>query len=125
MFAPRIPSGKQEIVNAFLEIEQSSPRWFYIATDLRNIPTVSNIMQVGTLSSPRIESVLTNSSVTDMSDVKVIVLVHNGKEDVIAASSTIVPVISAQGQAIATFTWNYAFSDVPASIEVIPIVSLP
>lgn len=125
VFVPGIPSGKQSAVNAFLDIEPSSVRWFALSTDPRIVPVVSNTNQSGTTSAPRIESTLVNSSAIILTNVKVIVLVHNNKGDVIAASSTIVPAVPAQGLATATFTWNSAFSSVPASIEVIPIVPLP
>ncbi|MBI2025509.1 hypothetical protein HYT04_01830 [Candidatus Kaiserbacteria bacterium] len=125
VFAPGVPSGKQTVVNAFLEIAQSSQRWFYISTDPRSMPIVSNIRQTGTMASPRIEAVLLNPSAVALTNVKAIVLVHNDTGDVIAASSTIVPSIPAQGQAAATFTWNGAFPDVPASVEVVPIIPLP
>lgn len=128
VFVPGISSGKQKVVNAFLNIDASAPRWFYLSADVRAtriVPTVSNTKQVGTESAPRIEAVLTNPSLTTITNVKVIVLVHNERGDVIAASETIVPVISAQGQATATFTWNEAFSSIPAVIEVVPIIPLP
>jgi len=124
VFVPNIPSGKQTVVNAFLDIDESSLQWFYISSDTRVVPTISNIKQIGTISEPRIEAVLTNTSVSILSNVKAVVLVRNDKGDVIAASSTIILTIPAQGQATATFTWNNEFPDVPASIEVIPIVPL-
>ncbi len=125
VFVPGIVSGKQAVANAFLDIEPSSPAWFSLAADPRIIPNVSNTKQIGTASSPRIEVTLTNPSVTALANVKVIVLVHADTGDVIAASTTVVPSVPAQGRATATFTWNYAFSGVPASIEVVPIISLP
>ncbi|MDO8593472.1 MAG: hypothetical protein Q7R59_01065 [bacterium] len=125
VFFPGIASGKQSVANAFLEIVPSAPRWFSLPRDPRIIPTVSNITQRGTTSVPRIEAIFMNANVTVLTNLRAIVLVRNSKGDVIAASSTVVPAISAQGQATATFTWNSAFSEVPASIEVIPIVPLP
>ncbi|MDP1706950.1 MAG: hypothetical protein Q8L30_00065 [bacterium] len=125
IFFPGISSGKQIATRAFLEIDYSSIKWFSMQSDLRILPNVSNLSQTGTTSSPRIEAVLTNSSVNILTNVKAIVLVHNEKGDVIAASSTIVPYIPAQGKATAVFTWNYEFPSTPASIEIIPIVSLP
>lgn len=125
VFIPGIASGKQTIVHAFLTIEASSLKWFPMETDSRIVPNVSGTRQTGTPSSPRIEAVLTNSSAGALTDVKVIVLVRNDTGDVIAASTTIVPYIPAQGQAAATFTWNQAFSDAPASIEIAPIIPLP
>ncbi|MDP2655638.1 MAG: hypothetical protein Q8P17_03865 [bacterium] len=124
VFVPNIPSGKQTVVNAFLDIDESSLQWFYMISSTRTMPTVSNIKQIGTISEPRIEAILTNASASVLSNIKAVVLVRNDKGDVIAASSTIILTIPAQGQATATFTWNSEFPEVPASIEVVPIVSL-
>ena len=125
VFMPGILSGKQAVTNAFLDIAPSSLQWFALPTDPRIVPTVSNITQGGTTSAPRIEAVLTNSSAVVLANVQAIVLVRNGKGDVIAASSTVVPTLPAQGQALAIFAWSNAFTDVPASIEVVPIIPLP
>jgi hypothetical protein len=124
IFVPNIPSGKQTVVNTFLDIEKSSLQWFSMSSDTRIVPTISNVKQIGTTSAPRIEAILTNASASILSNVKAIVIVHNDKGDVIASSSTIILTIPAQGQAAATFTWNSEFTEVPASIEIIPIVQL-
>lgn len=125
VFVPGIASGKRAVANTFLDIEPSSPAWFSLAADSRIVPNVSNAKQTGTLTSPRIEATLTNPSVTVLTNVKVIVLVRGDTGDVIAASATVVPSIKAQGQATATFIWNQAFSGVPASLEIVPIIPLP
>lgn len=124
VFVPGTPSGKQAVLNAFLDIAPSAPRWFVLSDYGRVVPTVSDTKQGGTTSAPRIEATLANPSTTELTNVRAIVLVRNAKGDVVAASSTIVPIIPAQGQTTATFTWNSAFADVPASIEVVPVVSL-
>jgi hypothetical protein len=125
IFVPGTESGKRVVTNAFLDIEPSSPKWFFMQSDMRIIPKVSNIKQGGTTSAPRIEAVFFNSSTVSLSNIRAVVIVHNDKGAVIAASSTIVPTIPPQDQATATFTWNSAFTDAPASVEVIPVVPLP
>lgn len=125
IFAPNIQSGKQTAVNAFLDIEESSLQWFAVSSDSRIMPTVSNIKHVSTSSTPRIDAILTNPGVSNMVNVKIIILVRNDQGNVIAASSTIVPIIYAQEEATATFTWNDAFPSTPTSIEVVPIIPLP
>lgn len=125
VFVPGISSGRQEVVNAFLDIVPSSLQWFTLPINSRIVPTVSNTKQGGTASAPRIEATLANPSATTLTNVRVIVLVRNNRGDVIAASSTIMPDIPAQGLSTATFTWNNAFVGVPASIQVVPIVLLP
>src|SRR3989344_8998610 len=104
VFVPGISSGKQKVVNAFLNIDASAPRWFSMPVDTRIVPTVFNTKQSGATTTPRIEAVLTNPSITTLTNVKVIVIVHDEKGNVIAASTTVIPIIPAQGQSIATFT---------------------
>lgn len=125
IYVAGISSGKQKVVNAFLDIDPSSPRWFGMSADPRVVPIVSNTTQSGTSDAPRIDAVLSNPSVTPLTNVQIVVLVHGTSGDVIAASKTIVPMIPAQGKATATFTWNSAFSQTPTSIEVVPIIPLP
>ncbi|MHB0865533.1 MAG: hypothetical protein ACYC1Y_01340 [Minisyncoccota bacterium] len=125
VFIPGIPSGNQKTVRAFLTIASTSPRWFTMTSDPRTKPVVSNITLGGTSASPRIDSILTNASVTNLTDVPAIVIVHDTQGEVIAASRTILPLIKAQGQATATFTWNHPFPSVPAEIDVLPIIPLP
>ena len=125
VYVPGVTSGNQKIANAFLEIASSSPQWFKMATDSRIIPIVSNTTLGGSTAAPRITAILTNSSVTALSNVQAIVFVRDAQNDVIAASKTVVPTIPAQGQATATFTWNGAFSSQATSVQVVPIIPLP
>jgi len=125
VFIPGIFSGTQKVATAFLTIDSSSLRWFSIDTRSRVVPLVSGPKQTGTPDAPRIEAILTNPGAVALANVRVVVLVRNASADVIAASETIVPVIRAQDTATAIFTWNNAFSDMHASIEVVPIIPLP
>lgn len=125
IFIPGVSSGSQKVVSAFLTIDDSAPKWFTVSRDARTLPVVSNTTLVGTTDAPRIEAMVANPSVALMSNVLVIALVHDDKGNVIAASQTILPSIPVQNQAKATFTWNSAFSGVPAAIEIVPIIPLP
>lgn len=125
VFIPGIVPGKQAIATAFLDISPSAPQWFTMTTDPRVMPSVSNVTQIGTPSAPRIEAILANGSAAALENVQVVVLVRDTRNDVIAASKTIVSAIPAQGTATAIFTWNGAFSGTIASIEVAPIIPLP
>jgi hypothetical protein len=125
VFISGIASGKQIVANAFLDIASSAPRWFTLSTDPRTVPSVSSTKQSGTTANPRVEAILTNPSSTTLTDVQTVVLVRDAQGGVIAVSSALIPLIPAQGQATATFTWNSAFTGVPASIEVKPIIPLP
>lgn len=125
VFASNIASGKHTVTGAFLTIDSSAVRWFALEDDPRILPNVSNVIQGGTTSAPRIEAVLSNGSATTLTNVRAVVLVRNVTKELIAASETIVPRIPPLGTASAVFTWNEAFPDVPASTEVIPVVPLP
>ncbi|MBI4066025.1 hypothetical protein HY412_02460 [Candidatus Kaiserbacteria bacterium] len=125
IYAPGITSGKQKVVNAFLDVIPSSLRWFTATSDVRVVPIVLNTKHTGASTTPRIEAILSNQNISAMTSVKVVILVRNESGDVIAASSTIVPSIPPQGQATAAFTWNSEFTSALASIEVVPIIPLP
>jgi hypothetical protein len=125
VFVPGIASGKQKVTSAFLDIATPSLKWFKATSDTRVVPSVLNTMQTGTTTAPRIEAILANNGISAMTNVKVVVLVRNDRGDVIAASTTIIPSISAQGREKATFTWNSEFTGPTASIEVVPIIPLP
>lgn len=125
IFISGISSGNQKVTNAFLTISSSSPKWFTMTSDGRVRPVVTNTTLGGSESVPRINAVLGNAGIVTLTDVPVIVFVHNDQGEIIAASKTIVPTIPAQGQATATFTWNSAFRNAPAKIEVTPVTSLP
>lgn len=125
VFVSGIASGSQKAVSAFLTIEASAPKWFALTADSRIVPVVSNTTVGGSASLPRIDANLVNGSVTALTNVLVIVVVHDSQGEVIAASQTIVPNIPAQGYATATFTWNTPFGHTPTTIEVLPVIPLP
>lgn len=124
VFIPGISSGNQKNVRAFLTIDPAQISWYgYSASGAR--PIVVNTLLGGATSTPRIDAVISNQSVSPVTDLPVIVLVDDEQGEVIAASQTIVPAIPAQGQTTATFTWTTPFSATPAKIEVLPVLSLP
>ena len=125
LYIPGVALNGQKVIRAFLEIDPSVPRWFSTVGMVFIRPVVSNTTIGGTSSAPRIDSVLTNASTAILTNVPAIIFVRDAQGDVIAASKTIVPTIPAQGQAVATFTWNTAFSAAPTAIEVVPVISLP
>lgn len=125
IYIPGMTAGNQKIVSAFLNIEASSPQWFHLSAGSITLPTVMNATQTGTPKAPRIQAILANPMSIKMFNVQVIVLVRDINKNIIAASRTVIPAIPAQGNATAIFTWNEAFSGVPASIEVVPIPQMP
>lgn len=125
IYVSQIASGKQAVTGVFLDIATSTLMWFSISAGERSVPVVSNTTQSGTVDAPRIQAILSNSTVIPYRNVQAIVMVRNKNGDIIAASSTVLPSIPAQGQSTATFTWNKAFPEMPAAIEVVPVIPLP
>lgn len=125
VYIPGAYAGQRKAASAFLSIDSSLPEWFTLLTGSYVVPTVSNITKSGTASNPRIEAKITNSSFSALADVTVIIFVHDAKNNVIAASSTVIPSLQGNGQAIATFTWNEPFPSTPAVLEIVPIPQLP
>jgi len=126
IFVPGISVEKRAPARAFLAVATSSPMWYTLTTDPRNMPIVSHTTLGGTTAAPRIEAVLTNESIVPIASVRVIVFVRDtNSSNIIAASATVVPTVPAQGQTTATFTWNEAFASPSVHIEVIPVIPLP
>lgn len=122
VFIPGVFSGAQSVSNAFLTIDGSAIKWMN-TNQSNSVPVVAGTNQTGTTNAPRIEALLMNQSPLPMRDITAVILVRDATKEVIAASKTIVPLIPAQSTSQAIFTWNAPFSAIPASIEVIPVVS--
>lgn len=120
-----VPVGKQDAASAFLTINPSVIQWISMPSDPRIVPTVSGTTVSDASTTPRVTATLSDPAATPLSDVRAFVFVYDAQENVIAASQTIVPLIGAQGSALATFIWDAPFSSAPASAEVMPIVPLP
>ena len=125
VFIPGISSGNQTNIHAFLTIDPSAIQWYTYASNTIQRPVVVNTLLGGATSTPRIDATISNTSVSPVTNLQAIVLVHDDQGEVIAASQTIVPSIPAQEQSTATFTWNSSFPSTPAKIEVLPVMQLP
>lgn len=125
LYIPGVVSGKHTAVTAFVSINGPAIMWYRLAQDPRILPKVSNITLGGQAGAPRVTATLSNTTVTPLRNVKAVVVVRDGAGNVIGASQTVVPLVPGQGQATATFTWGSAFSTLPVSIEVTPIILLP
>ena len=125
VYVPGAASSKQPIASSFLTIDPASVHWYAVSRDPRTVPTVSNVSESSADTAPRITATLGNPSVLPLSNVQVVVFVHDVLDNIIAASQTIVPLIPAQGSATATFTWNAPFPATSAQLQVLPVVPLP
>lgn len=124
IYIPGIASGVA-VARVVFSIDTRAVKWYTMAVDPRIVPVVSHSTLGGTQAAPRVEAELTNSSITTLSNVHAIVMIHGTSGNIIAASETILPTIPAQGQATALFTWNEAFPGTPSRIQVEPVIPLP
>jgi hypothetical protein len=126
IFIPGVAFGGRPGIHASLEIASTSAKWYTMTADPRILPKVAVKPPSGTIAAPRIEAVLSNQSLTTLSKVHVVALVHDGLNgNVIAASETVIPVIYPQAMATAVFTWNEPFSSSSVTVEVLPVIPLP
>lgn len=124
IFIPNISSSRTKIASAFISLNSDTVAW-KTGGDTRVVPTVASQTLGGTAQNPRIIAVLKNPSALPIGEFKVIAAVFDAAGNVVAASQTLVSGIVGQGTATATFTWNSAFMNPAARIDILPIVPLP
>lgn len=117
-----ILSSSTAVTQTFLTIEDANVRWVR-STDKPVVPTVKNLAWQNT-DTPRVTATLVNPIAKPLTDVRLVATVFDASGTAIAASSTIVPSVPAQGTAQAVFTWNVPFAGEPARVEILPVVSL-
>jgi hypothetical protein len=126
IFIPSVTPAGQAVARAFLEIAPAAPRWERMSTDPRILPMIATKPLGGTVQAPRVESVLTNPSITLIGRTPVVAFVRDSSTgNVVAASQTVVPSIPPQGSTNAIFTWNEPFAASSVRIEVMPVIALP
>lgn len=124
IYVPRLFSGNQPVLHAFLTFDQTSLHW-QTYREARTLPKVSSAVLSDASTSPRITAVINNSDVDPLFNVKAVVAVFDVSGNVLGASQTILPTIGQQDSATAVFTWNSPFSSTVARIEVTPLMPLP
>jgi hypothetical protein len=118
VYLSHVYDGSKTVTQAFLTLDKDTLIW------QKNypkpiVPTPSDIQMVEG-QSPAITATLLNPIAKPLYDVAVVVTVFDPSGNAIAASSTLVPILSAQGSAPIVFTWNVPFTDTPARVEILP-----
>lgn len=112
---------------AFLTLSTSDIIWNKTAGVYPVVEVKDAVLSEG--SAPRITARIVNTSFDPFVEVRVVSVVFDAEGlaggNVLAASETVVPVISAQSSAPITFTWNQAFNSPVAHFDVIPLTRLP
>lgn len=123
VYIPNLFSGNQTVSNVFLTFDTTSLWWKQRAPEEVRIQTGE--VNVSGTTNPRVTATLINNTATALTSTKFIATIFDSAGNAIAASQTVVTSIGAFSEAQAVFTWNQAFSAVPARVDVRPVVVLP
>ena len=113
------------VQRAFVSFASGSPMWVKGTGGTEAMPKASNISVADVSGRPSITATVTNPIAYPEHTVPFIATVFAADGTIIAASQTVVPLIPAQGSASVVFTWNEAFSQPYARIEIVPVLALP
>lgn len=116
VFAGPISTGQREVARTFFEFV--GPLVWERAVDASQIISVTNKRISGETTRPRISAVVTNTSIYDVSDVRVIAVAFDAAGNAINASETVVPFVSADASEPVVFTWPEGFTRPVARIDV-------
>jgi hypothetical protein len=118
IFEGAIRTGQRIPVRTFFEFSDT-PQWAEL-TDDRSSLSVSDIVLSDADSSPRIEAVLSNSSLESVASIEVVAVLFDIDGNAIAASSTFINRLSDRSSQRIVFTWPDAFPSSVSRIEIIP-----
>lgn len=122
IFETAIFTGKRTPSKTFFEFNKT-PEWYKI-DDANSSLSVSDIKLAGEESSPRIDAVLSNSSIYDARDIEVVAIVFDSKNNAIAASSTFIDRLSGRTSQNIVFTWPEKFDSASSGIKIIPRIPI-
>lgn len=122
IFEGNISTGQRVPIRTFSEFSEI-PKWSQTADEDSPI-SVGEIVLSREDSSPRIDAVLSNSSIRDTSDIEVVAVVFDATGNAIAVSSTFIDRLSGRSSQDIVFTWPNKFDFSVSRIEIIPRVPL-
>ena len=118
VFIPDFYMGPDTVTTAFLSFSTSTLQWEHDSA--RPVVPKQSQLQILDGPSPKITATLTNPTAYPIYNQTVVATVFNSKNNAIAASQTVVPILSAQGSAPIVFTWNQEFTSKPVRVEILP-----
>lgn len=122
IFEGTIFTGERIPVKTFFEF--SKPFEWSRYEKKGNGLSVSDIKLSNADNSPRVDAILSNPSITDISDIEVVAIVFDSKDNAIAVSSTFVETLPDRSSRNIVFTWPNKFDLQPSRVEVIYRVPL-
>ena len=121
VYLPDFYFGKKQVKEAFLTFDSGSLLWIRGNTQPVQLSQSDLQYPMVLLPMPKITATLTNPTAYPLYNETVVVTVFDVNNNAIAASQTVIPLLSAQGSAPVIFTWNQAFPAVPARVEILPV----
>ena len=118
LYIPNAYNGQAKVVAAFVSFDPRTLLW--MKNNARPILPVPTNISIQNTATPRMTATLTNQSSSQYYNKTVVATVFDAQNNVIAASQTVVPVLSAQGSSNIVFTWNQPFTARPVRVEILP-----
>jgi hypothetical protein len=118
LYVPNAYDGPAKVETAFVSFDPRTVLW--VRNSQRPILPIPSNINIQNTVTPRITATLTNPSASTLYNVTIVATVYDISNPVIAASQTVVPVLSAQNSSDVVFTWNQAFSSKPVRVEILP-----
>jgi len=110
LFAPRVSTGGKTPARVELTFEEH-PTWLQVATDFGNRMTVRNQSLSGIDTHPQITATIVNPGPKDLSDVRVVAVVYNGRGEPVGVSSSVINTMPGDGGNVTTkFFWPLLFA---------------
>ena len=120
VFASGIITGESEVNNVFFRI-LSTQRWDKVPQDFSfDLFSVGEPVLSNQETAPKLSVLVENKTFFDFTDIPIVVILYNQKDNAIAASRTFIDRLS-QGESTQVFySWPEPFNDTVSRIEVIP-----
>lgn len=123
IFESGIQTGGQEAFTVFFRVS-SNQRWEKVDESFAySLFQVGEPILTNQEVAPKLQASIKNTSLKNLEDIPVIVIVYNREDNAIAASRTYIDEIPQGSEENAYFSWPEPFSDEVARIEIIPRVN--
>lgn len=116
IFEGAIDMGWRKPVRTFFEFTRE-PVWIKKPKLPRLVTSTRDIQNADT--APRLEAEINNMEVYEVRNIEVVATIFDAKENAIAVSRTIVPILAGQSSKKLIFTWPRPFEQTASRIEVI------
>ena len=121
IYIPNFYFGTKQVAEAFLNFDTSSLLWMRGTLQPAQLSQSNLQYQSAIVPAPKITATISNLTAYPLYNKTVVATVFGPDGNAIAASQTVIPLLSAQGSAPVIFTWNQAFSAIPARVEILPV----